>query len=126
MLTIQYVPHSQIQGLNSDSRIKKLLRIVKEEKIVLMEGKLKTEEETKLIQETMDIVNSKFKGIEICTIDPQEKMSIIKKSFLDLVFGEKRGMTIIGPASLIKEIKRDPNKIQLLMQTPRKRRRRRS
>lgn len=123
MLTIQYIPHSQIQDLSSDSKIKRLLRIVKEDKIVLMEGRLKTEEETKLIQETMDLVNSKFKGVEVCTITPQEKMSLIKKSFLDIVFGDKRGMTIIGPASIIKEIKRDPNKIQLLMQAPKRRRR---
>lgn len=122
MFTIQYVPHTQIQNLNSDSRIKRLLRIVKEEKIVLMEGRLKPEEETKLIQETMTMVDSKFKGVEICTINPQEKMSLLKKSFYDLLLGDRRGMTIIGPASIVKEIKRDPNKIQLLMQTPKRRR----
>jgi len=122
MLTIQYIPHSQIQNLDSNSRIKRLLRIVKEDKIVLMEGRLKPNEETKLIQETMNLVNTKFKGVEVCTIAPQEKMSIIKKSIYDIILGDKRGMTIIGPASIIKEIKRDPNKIQLLTQSPRRRR----
>ena len=121
MLTIQYVPYSQVKNLDSDSRIKRLLRIVKEDKIVLMEGMLKPDEEAKLIQETMDMVNGKFKGVEVCTIQSQERMSIIKKSIFELL-GTKSGMTIIGPASIIKEIKRDPNKIQLLTQNPRTRR----
>ena len=120
MLTIQYVPYSQIKSLDSDSRIKRLLRIVREDKIVLMEGMLKPGEETKLIQETMNMVNGKFKGVEVCTIQSQERMSVIKKSIFELL-GTKSGMTIIGPASIIKEIKRDPNKIQLLTQNPRTR-----
>jgi hypothetical protein len=37
----------------------------------------------------------------------------IKKEFFRLMLGNSEGMTIIGPASVIKEIKRDPNKIQL-------------
>ncbi len=121
MLTIQYVPYSQVKNLDSDSRIKRLLRIVREDKIVLMEGMLKPGEETKLIQETMNMVNGKFKGVEVCTIQSQERMSVIKKSIFELL-GTKSGMTIIGPASIIKEIKRDPNKIQLLTQNPRTRR----
>jgi len=123
LFTIQYVPRSQVQKLDSDSRVKRLLRIVKEEKIVLMEGKLKPEEETKLIEETMDMVDSKFKGVEVCTVTPQEKMSVFKKSLFELFFGDTRGMTIIGPASIVKEIRRDPNKIQLLMQNSIKRKR---
>jgi|SRR3989344_3508294 len=121
MFTIQYVPFSQVQKLDSESRVRRLLRIVKEEKIVLMEGKLTPEEEAKLIEETMEMVDSKFKGVEVCTVSPQEKMSLFKKSILDLFLGDSRGMTIIGPASIVKEIKRDPNKIQLLMQNSRKR-----
>ena len=98
MFTIQYVPFSQVQKLDSESRVRRLLRIVKEEKIVLMEGKLTPEEEAKLIEETMEMVDSKFKGVEVCTVSPQEKMSLFKKSILDLFLGDSRGMTIIGPA----------------------------
>ena len=120
MLTLQFVPSDEIIGLNSEKKLQKLLRIIRQDKIVLMEGMLKPGEETKLIQETMDMVNGKFKGVEVCTVQSQERMSIIKKSIFELL-GTKSGMTIIGPASIIKEIKRDPNKIQLLMQSPQKR-----
>jgi hypothetical protein len=30
-----------------------------------------------------------------------------------MVLGDRRGMTIIGPANVVQEIKQDPDKIQL-------------
>ena len=30
------------------------------------------------------------------------------------VLGNKQGLTVIGPASVVKKIKKDPNKIELL------------
>ena len=30
-----------------------------------------------------------------------------------MIMGREQGLTVIGPASIIKEIKKDPNKIQL-------------
>jgi len=34
--------------------------------------------------------------------------------FINLLLGDRNGITIIGPASIVKEIKKDPNKIELL------------
>ena len=117
MLTLQFVPYSEIESLNTDERIKKLLDIVKNKNIVLMQGRLKLAEETRLIQETMEAISKYFKGIEICTVYPEDKemeaVRKIRKEFFRLVLGNRDGMTIIGPASVVKEIKRDPNKIQL-------------
>lgn len=70
MLTLQFVPYSDIAYLTSDERIGKLLDIVKKDNIVLMQGRLKPIEETSLIQRTMEIIDKNFKGIEICTIYP--------------------------------------------------------
>ena len=53
MVTIQIVPYSEISGLSSVGRIRKLLNIAKEDKIVLLQGRLKKEEETELIKATM-------------------------------------------------------------------------
>ncbi|MBI2671823.1 DUF2073 domain-containing protein [Candidatus Woesearchaeota archaeon] len=117
MLTLQFVPYSEIEPLNTEERIEKIIGIVKGKNIVLMQGRLKVHEETRLIQETMEQIDKNFKGIEICTIYPEDKemqaLRKIKKEFYRLVLGNRDGMTIIGPASVIKEIKRDPNKIQL-------------
>jgi hypothetical protein len=43
--------------------------------------------------------------------------------FASALLGNRLGMTVIGPASLVKSIKRDPNKIELFMEERRKRRR---
>ncbi len=118
MLTLQFVPYHEIEQLNSEDRITKLLSLVKEEKIVLMQGRLRVTEETKLIESTMNEINSNFKGIEVCAINPKQKNEtfgeLVKKGFIKLLLGNRDGLTVIGPATLIKEIKRDPNKIQLL------------
>ena len=117
MLTLQFVPYSEIEPLNTDERIEKIMSIVKGKNIVLMQGRLRVNEETRLIQETMEQIDKNFKGIEICTIYPEDKemqaLRKIKKEFFRLMLGNRDGMTIIGPSSVIKEIKRDPNKIQL-------------
>ena len=117
MLTLQFVPYSEIEPLNTDERIEKIMSIVKGKNIVLMQGRLRVNEETRLIQETMEQIDKNFKGIEICTIYPEDKemqaLRKIKKELFRLMLGNRDGMTIIGPSSVIKEIKRDPNKIQL-------------
>lgn len=117
MLTLQFVPYGEIEYLSTNGRISKLLGIVKENKIVIMQGRLEANEENKLIEKTMEeIGNSKFKGIEICTVYPKKSSNLtdkFKKSVAKVLLGNRDGITIIGPASLVKEIKKDPNKIQL-------------
>jgi len=127
MITLEFIPYSEIENLTSNKRINKLLKLVKDEKIVLMEGRLKKEEETDLIKRTMEEINSKFKGIELAVIYPEdiEEANFIKKLkkiFYNLVLGERRGFTVIGPATIVKEVKKDPNKIQLLTQESKKKR----
>lgn len=116
MLTVQYIPYTQIDALDSDERIEHLLSHVREDKIVFLEGQLKKNEETELIAATMEQITDKFKGIELATIKNDAKqLPFIKKLLLQYVFGDRQGMTIIGPANIVKEIKRDPDKIQLYL-----------
>jgi hypothetical protein len=117
MLTLQYIPAYEIHNLDSEAKIKKLLKIVKEEKIILVEGRLSSEEEAKLIQRTMEQISGNFKGIEICSIDSKKNLMFLEKlkhGIAKMLLGSKTGLTIIGPASIVKEIKKDPNKIELL------------
>ena len=127
MLTLQFVPYTDIEDLSSEQRVKKLIGIVKGENIVLMQGRLNPDEETLLIQKTMEEIDKVFKGIEICTIYPEDKnLQVFKKlsrGMLKFFLGHREGLTIIGPATIVKEIKRDPNKIQLLtLDLPKKKR----
>ncbi|MFW6450504.1 MAG: OapB/ArvB family protein [Nanoarchaeota archaeon] len=118
MLTLQYIPHHEIENLDSNKRIKKLLKNVKENKILLVEGRLKREEETELIKRTMEDIDDSFKGIELGVIHPNKTnlpfFNKMKRVFIDFLLGDRQGLTIIGPATVVKEIKQDPDKIQLL------------
>ena len=125
MLTLQYVPYQEIEDLTTEQRVRKLLSLVKTEKIILMEGQLEAHEEAKLIERTMELINKTFKGIEICTVYPQSKsLQFSKKVRRGLLhaLGHKPGLTIIGPATIVREIKKDPNKIELLTVNKRNRR----
>jgi len=118
MVTLQFVPYSEISGLSSVGRIRLLLNIAKENKIVLLQGRLRKEEEAELIQATMEEINKEFKGIELAVIDPSSNKSEgfigFKESIVNGLLGNRSGMTIIGPASVVKEIKKDPKRIELL------------
>ncbi len=125
MITLQFIPNREIANLDQDSKIKKLLNIVKEEKIILLEGRLTAEEESSLIAKTMEQINKRFKGIEIATYHREPKniqiIEKIRKTLTQILLGYEHGMTIIGPASIVREIKKDPNKIELFMKTKKRR-----
>ncbi len=128
MLTLQYMPYAEIEALASEERVGKILDIVKKNRILLLEGRLKKEEETELIKQTMEAIDENFKGIEIGTIDPAAKESAaflekIKKNMVNMLIGDRLGMTIIGPASIVKEIKQDPEKIQVFTDIGKKKKR---
>ncbi len=118
MVTIQFVPYTEIENLSGLGRIRKLLNIAKTNKIVLLQGRLRKEEETELIKTTMEEIDKKFKGIELAVINPsqtaKDEIQKFKYGFLNMFFGDTQGMTIIGPSSIVKSIKKDPNKIELL------------
>jgi hypothetical protein len=117
MLTLQYLPYHEIEHMSSTNRVKKILKIVKEDKIVILEGRLKKHEEAELIKSTMELISDSFKGIEIGVLHPEKKdlpfFAKIKHHIIDYFIGDRQGLTIIGPATVIKEIKQDPDKIQL-------------
>ncbi len=127
MVTIQLIPYSEIDGMSSVGRIRKLLNIAKENKIVLLQGRLKKEEETELIKATMEEINKEFKGIELAVINPGKTRDVgftkLKNDLINSLLGERAGLTIIGPASVVKSIKKDPSKIQLMLAKERKKRR---
>ena len=94
-----------------------------------MQGKLKPNEEARLIEETMSQITKEFAGISFCTIAPnngngKEKEKIatkLKNNLYNMTIGKRDFLTIIGPASIVREIRKNPTKIDLLLhQTKRK------
>ena len=76
MVTLQFVPYTEIEELTSVGRIRKLLTIAKQNKIVLLQGRLSKEEEAELIKTTMEEINKEFKGIELAVIDPSQSEAL--------------------------------------------------
>lgn len=126
MVTLQIVPYAEIEQLSGVGRIRKLLNIAKSNKIVLLQGRLRKEEETELIRATMEEINKKFKGIELAVINPgqnaKDGWQKLKYDFVNFLLGESQGLTIIGPSNIVKSIKQDPQKIELLTSEVRKKR----
>jgi len=118
MVTLQLLPYTEIETLTSVGRIRKLLNIAREDKIVLLQGRLSKEEEGELIRATMEEIDDAFKGIELAVIDPATaNMSGLQKfrnSLISTLLGDRQGLTVIGPATVVRKIKKDPHKIELL------------
>lgn len=124
MLTLQYIPYHEFAPLSLDEKLKKVLKSVKLDKIIIIEGRLDAVEESELIKRTMEQIDKKFKGIEIASIDHNFKnMDIvekIKKSIAHYLLQRNPGLTIVGPATIVKEIRKDPTKIELMTMEKRK------
>lgn len=119
-LTIHFMPYSEIAKEDSISRIKKIVGLVLENKIIVLQGRLKVEEETKLIETTMALIGNikNFQGVEISTLSGEINGGLfdrIRHNIARILVGEQDAITLIGPASFVKDIKKDPKKIELML-----------
>jgi hypothetical protein len=119
--SIQFLPYSEIRSLDSNQRIKKILNIILGNNIIILQGRLDPEEETRLIGDTMAIIGhvKNFKGVELAVISSNGNEGFFGRFRNNLVSaiagGDLGAVTIIGPATIVKEIKRNPKKIELLL-----------
>jgi len=116
MLNIQYLPFRQIEPLNSSGRVQSILSIIREGKIVIIDGRLKTIDEAALIRETMNSINEEFNGIEIGVLHDHKKHGLwskIKHGMAKMLIGDRTGITIIGPAKIISELRQHPENVEL-------------
>ncbi|PIN88732.1 hypothetical protein COU61_03705 [Candidatus Pacearchaeota archaeon CG10_big_fil_rev_8_21_14_0_10_35_13] len=120
-VTLSFVPYSEIANLTSIDKIKKILDMALDNRIIIIQGRLTPNEEASLIQSTMVLVGKikDFKGVEIAVISGTGEESGFFKRFKEglakALVGDQSALTVIGPASIVKEIKRDPKKIELLL-----------
>lgn len=125
MLTLQYIPYYEFTSLHIEEKLKRILKAMKEGKILIIEGKLNPSEESELIKRTMQIIGKDFKGIEIASIEYEFKGDFfekVKRDFAHYLLRRKSGLTIVGPATVVKEIRKDPSKIELLTMEKKKKR----
>ena len=118
--SIQFLPYSEIRELNSDERIKKILGIIFNNNILILQGRLTANEEARLIGDTMAMIGhiKNFRGIELAVIGNSQETIFGKmtKGIANAIAGgDFSAITIIGPATIVKEMKRNPKKIELLL-----------
>jgi hypothetical protein len=120
-LSLHVIPFSEVQKLTIAERVKKILNLVLGNKIVILQGRLRPEEEARLIEDTMALVDhiKNFRGIELAVIEPDLKDSgvLVKMKYevARRLVGDNSALTIIGPATIVKEIKRDPKKLEVML-----------
>ncbi|MFA7707840.1 MAG: DUF2073 domain-containing protein [Candidatus Pacearchaeota archaeon] len=119
-VTLHFMPYSEIAGLESIERIKKLLKIILNHKVVILQGRLTAEEETRLIEDTMIMIGniSGFKGVELAVIEQGDNLTAMQKikfGIAKAITGQQNALTIIGPATIVKEMKKDPKKLEVMM-----------
>jgi hypothetical protein len=120
-LMIHFMPYSEISKEGTIGRIKKIMGLVLDNKIIILQGRLKADEEARLIENSMTLIGNVkgFQGIEIAAISGGEKNGLfdrIKHNIAKILVGDQDSITIIGPATVVKEMKRDPKKIELFLQ----------
>ena len=116
------MPYSEISKLETVERIKKLLRIILDNKVIILQGRLKPEEESRLIEDTMIMIGNikGFKGVELAVISHDSDtnkniMDKVKFGLAKALVGQQDAITVIGPASIVKEMKKDPKKLEIMM-----------
>ncbi|MBS3080892.1 DUF2073 domain-containing protein [Candidatus Pacearchaeota archaeon] len=119
-ITLHFIPYSEIAKLETVDRIKKLLKIILDNKVVVLQGRLKPEEESRLIEDTMIMIGNikGFKGVELSVISSDNEGTMFDKlrfGLAKMISGQQNAITIIGPASIVKEMKKDPTKLEVMM-----------
>ena len=121
-LTIHFMPYSEIVHEDSVGRIKKIMGLILAQKIIILQGRLTPDEEVRLIENSMVLIDNikNFQGIEIAAISAEnENRSLfenVRRNIAKILVGEQDAITVIGPASVVKEITKDPKKAELLLQ----------
>jgi hypothetical protein len=131
-IKLDFVSSAALSGKDPEKRIDFILNKVKDGSILVIDGVLKPEEEMNLIRETMRRVDDGFPGIEVCSLKkPSNFLNTLIDKFMDQkeniqkIFGNltgntsiatnlRTGITFIGPAKVIKKIKKNPDSFSVL------------
>ena len=108
-ISVNLISRQKLEELSSNEKLDFILKEVQRGKVLVLEQGLTSMEQTNLIEHTMrEIEQDTFIGIEM------EGYSEDRPTFLQKFLGKmkKPRMTVIGPADLLKTIRKDSNMIQ--------------
>ncbi len=112
MLKIKLVRYQKLKN-----EVDAVFRDLMQDSIVIIDAKLTPEEEAELIQETMKMISEKFSGIELGSIAVSHlkgsKFDKLREKFAERLLGKRMGITIIGPAKIVRRIEKHPEELQI-------------
>ena len=114
-IQIDLISRERMSNMASMEKIRMILDGVHDGNIVILEAGLSPNEESKLIEVTMNEISpDEFNGIEIETYPRSDSAN---SSFLDRLMGreETSKLTVIGPANRIETLHKDRNLISTLI-----------
>lgn len=110
-VTVDLISKSKLDDLTSAEKIEFIIREVKKGKILILESGLTAQEQADLIKKTMSTIDhDTFIGIEMEGY-PEEKVGFFQR----LLGVKKSRITVIGPANLMKTIKKDDQVIEAII-----------
>jgi len=135
-LEMDFISSESFVDKTPKERVNLILKRVKKNKIVVIEGILDPQLEMYLIENTMKSVNDGFTGIEVCSLRKKTKLpwkimerimnslpTDVIEGFVRFLTGKsiklnksglKRGLTLIGPSKIIKKIKKNKKSFSVL------------
>ncbi len=111
-IAVNLISRQKLEELTSDEKLTFILKEVQKGKILVLEHGLTPMEQATLIEHTMkEIEHDTFIGIEM------EGYSEDRPTFVQRVLGilKKPRMTLIGPADLLKTVRKDSDMIQTII-----------
>ncbi|HEC81988.1 MAG TPA: DUF2073 domain-containing protein [Thermoplasmatales archaeon] len=111
-ITVNLVSKSKLDNLTSSEKIEYILKEVKKGKVLILESGLTSTEQATLIKQTMSTIDHEtFIGIEMEGY-PEERLTFFQKLFGGT---RKPRMTVVGPANLLKTIRKDDAVIETVI-----------
>ena len=108
-LKMDFISSDALKSKSSIEKISMIVDRVKKGDLMVIEGGLEPEEEAELIETTMrEIDVENFMGIDIYTLEKD------KTSFFGLSRKKTVGITIIGPANVMKAVKKKSNFLSMI------------
>lgn len=117
-MEVKIVSNSMIAHLESSKKVDKIYRMVKEGNLVILEGRLSNEEELNLTSKSLKHVNDTFSGIDIAFLNVKKDNSFFEKiryRLAILLLKYEVGITVVGPSKKVKELKMNPEQIDILL-----------
>ena len=109
-IKVNFISKEKLNGISVEKKLRFILEEIGKGQILVLEKGLTAEEQTKLIEMTMEGVNEKFAGIEM------ESYMEEKQNFWQKFFGKNRArMTIVGPAGKLKTVYKDKDIIKAVI-----------